>query len=94
MVLNTTEDKGMAFVETKNLDGETNLKPKNSHKELMKIFPIDGFESCKNVYDGSVEVAGPNNDIYAFDGKLTIKGKVEALGSDNFVLRGSKLRNT
>jgi len=26
LVLNTSEEKGIAYVETKNLDGETNLK--------------------------------------------------------------------
>jgi phospholipid-transporting ATPase len=92
--LNTSEDKGIAYVETKNLDGETNLKLKNTQKELFHWFPYDGFESCQNTYDGSVEVAGPNNDIYKFDGKLNYKGKTESLISDNFVLKGSKLRNT
>ena len=28
----------MAYVETKNLDGETNLKTKICHKEMMNIF--------------------------------------------------------
>lgn len=41
-----------------------------------------------------MEVAGPNNDIYKFDGKFKYKGQVEALNTDNFVLKGSKLRNT
>lgn len=30
MILNTSEKKGACFIETKNLDGETNLKIKNS----------------------------------------------------------------
>lgn len=34
LILNTSEEKGIAYVETKNLDGETNLKLKNSNKEL------------------------------------------------------------
>ena len=94
LILNTSEEKGMAYVETKNLDGETNLKLKNTQKELINLFPFEDFEARRISYDGSVEVAGPNNDIYKFDGKLNIKGKVESLISDNFVLKGSKLRNT
>ena len=35
LILNTSEEKGIAFVETKNLDGETNLKLKTTHKELI-----------------------------------------------------------
>jgi hypothetical protein len=29
----------VAFIETKNLDGETNLKPKNVEKSLLEYFP-------------------------------------------------------
>ena len=34
----TSETKGTCFIETKNLDGETNLKTKVAKKEMMKIF--------------------------------------------------------
>ena len=30
LILNTSEKKGVCFIETKNLDGETNLKAKNA----------------------------------------------------------------
>lgn len=45
-------------------------------------------------FTGSVEVAPPNNDIYKFDGKYSAGTKNESLIADNFVLKGSKLRNT
>ncbi len=35
MILQTSEGKGECFIETKNLDGETNLKHKYTHKEFM-----------------------------------------------------------
>ena len=34
LILNTSDVKGAAYVETKNLDGETNLKIKSANKEL------------------------------------------------------------
>ena len=58
------------------------------------MYPFDGFESGQIKYEGSVEVAPPNNDIYKFDGNFSVQGKRESLISDNFVLKGSKLRNT
>lgn len=98
LILNTSEEKGIAFVETKNLDGETNLKLKNTHKELIRMYPFSDLASKgskKLNFGGSVQVAPPNNDIYKFDGKWnTSQGTVESLMTDNFVLKGSKLRNT
>lgn len=35
VLLNSSELKGMCYVETKNLDGETNLKHKIAPKELL-----------------------------------------------------------
>jgi len=36
--LNTSEPNGVCYIETKNLDGETNLKQKNAHKDVLKAF--------------------------------------------------------
>jgi phospholipid-transporting ATPase len=38
VILHTSDPKGCCYVETKNLDGETNLKMKNAHKELNDYF--------------------------------------------------------
>ena len=35
VLLNSSGEKGIAYVETKNLDGETNLKHKTSHKDIL-----------------------------------------------------------
>lgn len=38
IILNTSEPKGICFIETKNLDGETNLKQKNAQIELFEFY--------------------------------------------------------
>jgi len=38
VLLKTSEPKGVCYVETKNLDGETNLKHKMVEKEINKRF--------------------------------------------------------
>ena len=38
VVLNSSEAEGTLYVETKNLDGETNLKTKSVARELVKTF--------------------------------------------------------
>jgi P-type E1-E2 ATPase len=35
LLLNSSAPKGLCYVETKNLDGETNMKHKSSHKEIL-----------------------------------------------------------
>ena len=38
LILNSSDKKGVCFIETKNLDGETNLKNKNAPKDVWEIF--------------------------------------------------------
>lgn len=38
LLVRSTEDEGVAYVETKNLDGETNLKNKCVPKDLWSTF--------------------------------------------------------
>lgn len=38
IILKTSDPKGACFIETKNLDGETNLKFKTAHKDLISDF--------------------------------------------------------
>ena len=41
MLLKTNDAKGTCFIETKNLDGETNLKHKSANKDIMFDFRDD-----------------------------------------------------
>jgi magnesium-transporting ATPase (P-type) len=34
LLLSSSDQKGVCYVETKNLDGETNLKIKNVHRDI------------------------------------------------------------
>jgi P-type E1-E2 ATPase len=38
LLISTSDEKGQCYIETKNLDGETNLKIKQTHKEMMPLF--------------------------------------------------------
>ena len=41
LILNTSEKKGICFIETKSLDGETNLKHKVAHVDLIRQFQMN-----------------------------------------------------
>jgi len=38
LILATSEPNGVCFIETKNLDGETNLKQKGANADISKFF--------------------------------------------------------
>ena len=69
VILNSSEDQGMFYVETKNLDGETNLKLKTVADELIEHFEDD---SVYSKLAGIINMEGPNNRIYKFDGNFDI----------------------
>ena len=48
ILLNSPGPKGTAYVETKNLDGETNLKMKQVQKDLQKQYIREGLDTNVN----------------------------------------------
>lgn len=67
LILHTSDEKGTCYVETKNLDGETNLKIKSANKEMQQMFDS---ESALREIDGEINCEGPNNAIYKFEGMI------------------------
>ena len=68
-MLKSSNPSGLAYIETKNLDGETNLKHKSCHKELQLI--ITEAESAA-AFKGTCLVEAPNDQLYRFEGTLTL----------------------
>jgi P-type E1-E2 ATPase len=66
LLLHTSDPKGQCFIETKNLDGETNLKIKQTHKDMMPLFMNEA--EFKNSVQGNVTCELPNAAIYKFEG--------------------------
>ena len=90
-----------AFVETKNLDGETNLNKKQVPQALiedMKASPgekpcADGFQHLKK-HKASLTYEPANPFLYSFKGSLSLGGKCVPLSNSNVLLRGMVLKNT
>ncbi|TKC52768.1 hypothetical protein EI555_011854, partial [Monodon monoceros] len=91
VLLSSSEPQAMCYVETANLDGETNLKIRQgvSHTADMQVREV------LMKLSGSIECEGPNRHLYDFTGNLNLDGKSPvALGPDQILLRGTQLRNT
>jgi phospholipid-translocating ATPase len=91
VLLNTSEENGVAYIETMALDGETTLKTKRALPDLSMV--------CGNVHDlhsarADFYVEDPNKDLYDFTGKVIIGDKSIPVTLNEVVFRGSVLRNT
>ncbi|ORY91437.1 hypothetical protein BCR43DRAFT_479794 [Syncephalastrum racemosum] len=101
LLLSSSDPSGLCFVETKDLDGETNLKPRHGIDDLSHV--QSGVE-CLDDVRLYVEAGPPTPDLYSFegtvvlvdkndDGKLIERKKIP-IDIDNLVLRGHVVRNT
>lgn len=90
----SSESKGVCYVETKNLDGETNLKHKTAEKHLNSH--LQTAHDIETVLNGTLICEQPNDQIYKFEGTLYQPSTKKRLpmSSDHLLLRGSSLRNT
>ena len=92
ITLVSSDVNGVAFVETANLDGETNLKAKSSLKATREMKVDDGALKRLNI---KFTVPLPNNDIFKFDSYfVSDSGSQQPMGVDNLLMRACRLKNT
>lgn len=96
--MDPSQPSGICYVETKSLDGETNLKLRHACDNTLtalssqQVSSLAGFLRCET----------PNRVISRFDGTLTVSSKSHAapqtvqqpVSMKNVLLRGCQLRNT
>ncbi|XP_044496807.1 probable phospholipid-transporting ATPase 4 [Mangifera indica] len=90
LFLSSSYEDGICYVETMNLDGETNLKVKRS---LEATSSLDDDECFKN-FNGIIRCEDPNPSLYTFVGNIEYDRQVFAIDPSQILLRDSKLRNT
>ncbi|XP_078534374.1 phospholipid-transporting ATPase IA isoform X3 [Lissotriton helveticus] len=89
--LSSSEPQAMCYIETSNLDGETNLKIRQGLPLTSEIRDIDALMRLS----GRIECEGPNRHLYDFVGNIKLDGHgAVPLGADQILLRGAQLRNT
>uniref|UniRef100_A0A8C1YVT9 Phospholipid-transporting ATPase n=1 Tax=Cyprinus carpio TaxID=7962 RepID=A0A8C1YVT9_CYPCA len=91
IILSSSEPQGMCYIETSNLDGETNLKIRQGLQITADIKDIDSLMRLS----GRMECESPNRHLYEFVGNIRLDGhSTVPLGPDQILLRGAQLRNT
>lgn len=94
VLLASSEPEGLCYIETANLDGETNLKIKQAIPETAHLVsPADLGRLI-----GRFRSEQPNSSLYTYEATLTMQAgggeKELPLSPDQLLLRGATLRNT
>lgn len=102
IIMATSDPDGACYVETKNLDGETNLKVRQALRCGRSIRHARDCERSEFV----IESEGPHPNLYKYNGAIKWRQTVpgfpdddpadlsEPITIDNMLLRGCNLRNT
>lgn len=94
VLLASSEPEGLCYIETANLDGETNLKIKQAIPETADL--VSPAELSR--LGGKIRSEQPNSSLYTYEATLTIAAgggeKELPLAPDQLLLRGATLRNT
>ncbi|KZV75965.1 aminophospholipid-transporting P-type ATPase [Peniophora sp. CONT] len=95
LLLASSEPEGFCYIETSNLDGETNLKIKQASPQTSSLTA----PRLVNALRGNLRSEQPNNSLYTYEGTLDLVAsnggaKQVPLGPDQMLLRGAQIRNT
>ncbi|KAF8077575.1 phospholipid-translocating ATPase [Lyophyllum atratum] len=92
MICATSEEEDVAFVETKNLDGETNLKSRHAVPPLSHLRDAARCADRQNSF--RVNCDRPDTDMYRLQANVEVNGETSPVDLSMTLLRGTVLRNT
>ncbi|KAI5300837.1 hypothetical protein KEM55_004570, partial [Ascosphaera atra] len=99
VILSTSDPDGGCYVETKNLDGETNLKVRQALRCGAEVRHARDCEKAEFV----IQSEAPHANLYSYNGAIkwtqhnadgSTRPMLEPITINNLVLRGCCLRNT
>ncbi|XP_040916463.1 probable phospholipid-transporting ATPase VD [Toxotes jaculatrix] len=91
LLLYSSDPRGVCYIETANLDGETNLK----QRQVVPDLPLQGAEFTPETFHSRIECENPNNDLSRFRGYMEHSSGVRVgLHNSNLLLRSCTIRNT
>ncbi|KAH6908304.1 phospholipid-translocating ATPase [Coprinopsis sp. MPI-PUGE-AT-0042] len=92
LICATSEEENVCFVETKNLDGETNLKSRNAVSALTHIKSAADCASAHNSF--RINCDRPDVNMYKMNAAVQVGQDTFPVDMQNVLLRGTVVRNT
>lgn len=92
LICATSEEEDVAFIETKNLDGETNLKSRNAVPSLTTLNNANECANEKNKFE--INCDRPDTDMYRLNANVKLGDHTSSVDLSMTLLRGTVLRNT
>nr|CDJ87636.1 ATPase domain containing protein [Haemonchus contortus] len=89
LLISSSEPQSMCYIETSNLDGETNLKIKQALPTTSSLVTLDKLVE----FEAKIECELPSRHVNEFSGNL-ITDEPRPFGIDQLLLRGARLKNT
>ena len=97
LIIKSSLKNGLCYMQTSNLDGENELKPRESlqithekiHNKMNEINNIFDFKDDHFFF----EVSNPNKDIYDIKGTIFYENNKNYFSIKNVLLRGARLKN-
>jgi phospholipid-translocating ATPase len=92
LICATSEEENVAFVETKNLDGETNLKSRHAVPALIHLRNAADCSSKANAF--RIDCDRPDENMYKLNAVVLANSDKTPVDVNMTLLRGTVLRNT
>ncbi len=93
LLICSSNKKHDCYIETKNLDGETNLKVKGVPEQIRLAVPTE--QDAAKVVGWNFSYEAPNALLYDFSGSVAPAPQAQIpIDNNNVLLRGCKLKNT
>lgn len=92
LICATSEEEDVAFVETKNLDGETNLKSRHAVPPLKRFRDAQACANSDNSFQ--IQCDRPDTNMYRLNGNVVMEKETSPVDLSMTLLRGTVLRNT
>eukprot|EP01012_Entosiphon_sulcatum_P010052 TRINITY_DN15809_c0_g1_i2.p1 TRINITY_DN15809_c0_g1~~TRINITY_DN15809_c0_g1_i2.p1 ORF type:complete len:738 (+),score=137.27 TRINITY_DN15809_c0_g1_i2:36-2249(+) len=92
LLLSSMQD-GVCYLQTANVDGEIDLKARSCLPEVVHLFEVGGPEALYK-FPGELICDPPNDRIYEFNSRLRLEGKDISVSTQQLLLQSCMLRNT